>query len=868
MLRRAAASRARQALARSVLRSLPSDARRRFGDQILCDLDAEPDRFARHLFDIVKAGLTMRVDDLVRDFTYALARLRRAPLFVAMVTLTFALGIGANVAVFSALDAIVLQPLPFAHPDRLVAIFKRTQSLDTKGPLSRPDVSDLRSQLHGVTSISAIESTRATLTFNGTPRTVHGASVSATFFNTLGTVAQAGRLFGKDDALAGRHDAVISDLLWRSYFNADPGVVGKRIDLDGVSYAIVGVAPPDLQVPNPHPLAPHLSHLDFFTALPDMTPSTVRARGGTSGVVALLAPDTTVAQLNAELLIVSQRLRALYPQADAHVLFWARSLTEELVSPVASSLWMVLFAVFGIVLIASANVANLIATRWSAREHEVAIRRALGASYGRIAAQLFTETGILAVCGGVVGVGLAYLCLQFIPLGALDAVLRGHPIAIRGTTLLYALLIVCLSTVLAGLAPVHAIGRAGLQLVLNSAGRSGTSRRNGLRSALVVGEVAVALALVVSAGLVVRSYLALTHAPLGIRPDGVYETGFFAMSKVRYPTPTAQLQAKQRLLSQIEALPGVDAAATTMSYPLGDLDLVFAPHIFGKQATNGPNASLNNVSPGYFRALGIPLLRGRAFNKGDSGVGAPVAIVNQAFADKFLQSTGGVGQRVEAFGGGENGVWATVVGIVANDRQQLNKPPVPTLYQPIAQGLPFSAVSVIVHAPNSSLETERKQIQSAFASVFPESPRPDVYTVASRIAELTKTERSAAALLGSLGLVPLLLALSGIFGVVSYSIAHRSREFGVRIALGARAHDILGDVLRRSLSMTALGVAVGTIFAALAARAIAPKIIISPLDPLTFGTVIVMVVLASTVAALIPATRAMRVDPVVALRSE
>ena len=367
----------------------------------------------------------------------------------------------------------------------------------------------------------------------GAPKTLRGAAVSSTFFAILGAVPQIGRLFQPADD-RGPPTAVISDHVWRAYFGADPAAIGKHVSFNGTPYQIVGVMRPGAQVPNPHPMAGDLEQLDYFTATPEVTARSDRG-GGTMGVVASLAPGTTIAQLNAELLLVSSRLQKLYPREDAGTVFSARSLAERLASPIASALWLVLLAVFGILLIACANVANLIATRWSAREREVAIRRALGATSRRIAAQLLIETGLLALCGGVAGVALAYVCLRFIPLTAIEP-LSVYDITIDGTTLLYALLMVCLTTVLAGLAPVLALGRAELQLVLNSAGRGGgASRGHGLRSALVVTEVALALALVISSGLVVRSYLALAHTPLGIRPDGVFETG--PIQLVRRPPP-------------------------------------------------------------------------------------------------------------------------------------------------------------------------------------------------------------------------------------------------------------------------------------------------------------------------------------------
>jgi putative ABC transport system permease protein len=877
-----------RALGRGALRTFPSEFRRLFGEEMLRYLEAEPERLPGNLLDVLKGGLIVRAEDVGRDLAYAAARLRRAPVFVAIVILTFAIGIGANVAVFSAFNAIVLRPLPFAHPERLVTISKRVGTRTGPGaPLAPLDLSDLRAQLHGVTSISGILESQATTLIHGTPQTLRGARVGATFFSTIGAVPEIGRLFEVADGRGGRQNVVISDRLWRTYFSADPAAVGKRISLDGTSYAIVGVAQPDARAPEPYGgWGGTLLQPDYFTAMPDTSVSYARGSGGIIGTIASLAPGTTITQLDAELLVASERVQALYPRTPfnkARVTFVARPLADQLIGSIAGGLWMVLFAVFGILLVACANVANLIATRWSAREREVAIRRALGASGGRIAAQLFIETGVLAACGGVAGVAFAYLGLRVMPLTALDAVPRAHAIAIDGPTLLYALAMVCLTTIFAGLAPVLSLGRGELQLVLNSAGRGGdASRGHGLRSALVVAEVAIALALVISSGLFIRSFVTLLNVPLGIRADGVYVSESFTVSDRDDPKLWAAVLAQQRrLLARIEAVPGVDAAALALTFPSLPAFGVGSWQVRGKtcSAFQGPYATANHVSAGYFRALGIPLLRGSAFASGRSTTG-PVVVVSQAFADKFVRGGDAIGQSVRVCG--STGPWMTVIGVVSNVSQQLGTPPLPEVYVPNTTH-PAPLFSVVVHAPHSSLAATQTEIQSAFATVYPQMPPPGVHTVSNVVELLTRRQRSAAALLGGLAVLSLLLALSGIFGVVSFQVAQRSREFGIRIALGARAPRILRDVLRRSLTTTAAGVAIGTVLAAADARAIAPyltvrpdlptpaiasQLLVSPLDPLTFGIVIGLIFVCSTVAALIPAVRATNVDPAVALRYE
>jgi putative ABC transport system permease protein len=871
------------------LRGYPRDFRRRYAEEIIGDIDEEPERLTYHIIDIWKGALAMRVENFVRDVAYAAARLRRTPFFVAIVTLMFALGIGANVAVFSAFNAMVLQPLPFPAPQRLVAISKQVEGRGAGGPLSELDVSDLRSMLHGVTSLAGVAGAQATLVADGVPKGLHGAAVSTPFFRTIGAVPLVGRFFGSEDGREGRHSIVISARLWRTYFQADPAIAGKPIRLDSTSYSIIGVAPDGLQAPMPWGgTGGTLAQPDYFTAMADSSPSYRRGVGGTVGAIARLAPGTTVASLNAELQVASEHVRGLYPRSsvnDKRITFQAQPLADQLIGPVASSLWMVLLAVFGTLLVACANVANLIATRWSAREREIAVRRALGASAAQIAGQLFVETGILSLLGGIAGVLLALVCLRVVPLTALSGMPRVDAIGIDGWTLLYALGMVCLTTVLAGLAPVLSLGRSNLYAVLSSAGRSGdTSRGNRLRTALVIAEVAVAFALVISSGLLLRSFLSVIDTPLGIRTDGVYETASLRIPAADFEGALGLVGVREsNLVRRLQSVPGIDAAAIALTFPMLPSFGYYVPQVSGAPCSpqQGPYATRNDVSPDYFRALGIVLRRGRAFGPGDVQTSAPVAVVSQDFADTFMRGRDPIGQTVRTCGFADKP--ATVVGVVATVKQQLGMSPLPVVYSPAAQ-VPLPAFAVVVHAPHTDLPAMRGEIQSAFAAVFPTREPPDVFTVSSAVASVTAPQRSATALLGSLAVVSLLLALSGIFGVVSFQVGQRLHEFGIRIALGATAPRIIGGVLRRSFSVIGIGLAIGTILIALDARQIAPyltvksdilpsavatpQLVVSPFDPLTFVVVVALIIGCGAIAALIPAVRATRVDPAIALRYE
>lgn len=840
----------------------------------------------------------MRLEHIGRDLKHAIERLRRAPLFVAVVVLTFALGIGANVAVFSAFSGIVLRPLPYADAGRLVAISKRVGNR-TGGQLTALDISDLKEQLHDVAALAGVTETYSTMTIGGVSVQTTGAQVSTSFFRTLWVAPKLGRFFAESNETADLNSAVISYKYWLKYFNGDIGAIGKRITLDGTAYTIVGVAPAELRVPEPWgESGGTFAQPDYFIVMPAESPTYTRGLGGTIGAIAALTPGATVTQLNSELLVASARVQARYPN-DAHdqdqrITFLARPLAAQFIGPVVLSLGTLLAAVFGVLLIACANVANLIATRWSSREQEVAVRRALGASNERIAAQLLAETGLLALCGGVIGVGLAIAAVHFIPLGSIGDLPRADAIGVDWRVLLYALLMVCLTTVLSGLAPILSLRRVGLQTVLKGAGRGGdASRGHRLRAVLIVAEVALAVALVISSALIAHTFVRLVNAPAGFRPQGVFATFPFRSNPEplsRGPNHDPQFllrtQAKEReLLSRVAALPGIDSAALSRVPPLYDADtFVSSPAIHNQTASCAGHLLVTDsiVSSDYFRTLGVPLLRGRFFTQSDSATTAPVVIVNQAFVDKFWPQGQAVGQSIGYCPG--SGPWSTVVGVVPNISQRVGQQPTPEIYRSITQQAhPFAVL--IVHAPQLSPGDVQREIGSAFAEVYPGTEAPSILTIPDIIARETQTQRFAASLLTALALVSLLLALSGIYGVVSFSTAQRSREFGIRMALGAGTGKIVWDVLRRSFTITAVGTAIGVALAALDAHAVAPyltlrpdavramggmksTVVVSPFDPPTFGMVIVLIFACAALAALIPAWRATRVDPVVALKYE
>jgi len=854
-------------LARAALYAYPSDFRAHYADQILADIAHDGAHPAALLFDLLRGGIAMRFEGFLRNASYALRRLRAAPLFVAIVILTFALGIGANVAVFSVLNGVVLRPLPFPNASGLVIVQAHDPRGHTFPAISVTDASDLRTQTHTIAAIAAVSDDQGTLLVGGRPVSLYGLDVMPEYSTILGIKPELGRALEPSDGRPGVHNIVISYQIWQKYFALRPSTLGSTLSLDGQSFRIVGILRRNQTLADPSQGS--IGHGDFLKALPET--GTARSRGARFlGAVARLSPGVSLANANAEFKLISNRLQRLYPDTDAHWTFSLVSFVGTVLGSAASSLWIIFAAVVGVLLIACANIGNMLAARWSSRDRELAIRRALGASSRAIAGQLFIETGVLAFIGAIIGIVLAFAALHVLSGLMSTALPRASSVRIDAVSLLYAMGAVIIATFLAGLSPLLSLRANDLHSVLKSAGRGGDgSRRHRMRAVLVVLEVALALSLVIVSGLMLRGFVALVHTPLGIRPEGVVVTESVAVPQ-QYGSPAARATMQRALLRRLRVLPGVEAASLALSYPLGDTRIGGSIDVFGRTYPNGgaPFAWTNDVSPEYFRALGIPLVRGRAFTASDATGSAPVAIVNQAFVARILKGTDSLQARIRLQGPGSAGAWAAIVGVVANERDSLTSAPEPEVYTPAAQASP-PYLSSVVYAPRVDVAVAGREVQGAFARTMPLVQPPATYTMPQLVAIATAQARFAAILLGLLALIALLLALSGIFGVVSFSVTQRVREFGVRTALGATARDIVIDVLRRAFVTTATGVALGLVLAAIAARAIASQLgSISPFDPATFATVVVLVFLCTALASLQPAMRATRVQPAEALRYE
>lgn len=851
------------------LLAYPRDFRNAYRKQILNDLDEDEASAVRAAMNLFLCGLSLRTELFMRDAGYALRRLRKMPLFVCVVALTFALGIGANIAVFSILNAVVLRPLPYPKVSRLVVFHVRNASASGVGTsLSVPEVHDFATESKTLQNVAADSISGATLTGAGKPKALLGQDVTPAYFTALGVHPQLGRYFTEADERKGVRNVVISDRLWRTAFAADPSILTRALYLDGVAYRIVGVTPAGLRFPEAQ--SGQLAQPDYFDIQPDVAPANQRG-ASYLGTMAVLRPGVTLDQVNAELRLISARWQREYPRYESGVTFFVRPLSESVIGGISSALWTVFAAVIGILLVACANVASMLLTSASTRDREFAVRFALGASRRRLTEQLLIETGSLALLGGIVGVGLSYGMLAALR-PALSHLPHVDSLGIDPVALLYALGAVILCTLVAGLWPVAALRYGNLHATLKAAGRSGSSSAgNRMRTVLVTSEIAVALALVVLSGLVVRSFFTLIHADMGIQTHGVLASDTIGLPQHRYGTLDARAAFTQRLLDRLNAIPGVDSAALAISYPLSENDIQFQVGIVGRHfgPNQEPSLAENTVSPAFFRVLGIPVLRGRAFTDSDTSASRPVAIVSESFARMYGNNGNAIGMQIVSPGfNGTPRATRLVVGVVSDVRSRLNRQTRPAYYVPMRQA-PSSFFSAVVRSASGNAALLRNPVQQAIAQTDTAMAPPKTYTYDELISDDSMQARSIATLLGSLALIALLLALSGIFGVVAYNVTQRYGEFGLRLALGARSGALMADVLVRALGITAAGVGAGVVIAVFGARAIEAQLYrTSPMDPATFVTVIALIFACTCAAALLPAVRAARIDAATALRYE
>jgi putative ABC transport system permease protein len=798
---------------------------------------------------------------MLQDIRYALRSLRQHPVFALTAILTLALGIGANTAIFSAVNGVLLRPLPFRQPDRVIRVWGHHPTIGRESA-SLPDFLDWRAQAPAFASLSALANTRFTLGGSGEPEMIRGAMVTADFFRTLGVDPVRGRGFlpGEDTRAAPRV-VVLGETLWHRRFAGDPAIVGQAVQLNGKPYTVVGIAPATARIQGP---------VDAWT--PYAIDTVLGRRNDFLHVIGRLAPGASLDRARDELATAARHLAEQYPETNSRWSVELLPLRDAMVGDVRPALLLFMLAVGLVLLIACANVANLMLARAVAREQEMAIRTALGASRARLLRQLLTESVLLALVGGALGVVLAAWGVQ--GLTAIPGALPGvDQIGIDGRVLAFALLLSLVTGVGFGLLPAARVagGTVGGGLRGGSRAIGGPGLRR-IRSGLVLAEVALAFVLLIGAGLLIRSFDRLTRVEPGFRTEGVL-TARLLLTGPGYVEEPRQAAFLQQTLDGVAALPGVASAALVSDAPLGDGPPYVSFTLEGRPAPAPgvvQDVELFSASSSYFGTLAIPLLEGRLFDPTDRAETPLVAVVNRALVRRFFQDRSPLGQRLTFDEPTDSAArWITVVGVVGDIHHAgLSEAPYPQVYLPVAQA-PGRWMVVVARAAGRNAEALAPAMRRVVASLDPNLALSDVRTMEQRISSATLWPRLSAVVLGGFAGTALLLAALGIYGVVSYGVLQRTREVGVRMALGAGARTVLAMVLRQGMAPVAFGLLAGMVGAWAGARLLRRLLFeVGAADPLTFLAVTVFMTLAAALACYLPARRAARADPVAALRAE
>ena len=810
------------------------------------------------------------MDILWQDIRYALRILRRSPGFTLVAVLALALGIGATTAIFSVVDAVVLKPLPYKHPGQLVEIWMRFTGIgipNDQNAVSAPEFQDLEHN-HSFSQIAAIDGASFNINIGGAPERIDAGVVSASFFPLLGEQAELGRVFLPEEGLAGHeHVVVLSDGLWRRRFGADRGVLGRKLVMNGQSNEIVGVMPPGFEMPRDAEVWTPL----VFSA-DDLSPDNRGSHG--LDVIARIKPGMSFAQARTDMAVLSRRIMEQnpnYPYKDYNFAVLLVPLLEQQIGDIEVALWVMLGAVGLVLLIACGNVANLLLARASARQREIAVRQALGVGRWRLTRQLLTESTILALAGGAAGLALAVGAVRLLVAASSASFPRVAETRLDPGVLLFTLLISLATGIVFGLAPVFQVARQNTHDTLKEGGRGGTGgHSHGLRSALVVGELALSLALLAGSGLLIRSFLRLQNVDAGFRTDGVL-TMRVSLPNQRYAKAEQASRFYRELLDRVRQLPGVDAAGATTGLPLvaqgwSGTTVVDTQAVPEKDRT--PEADQRPVTPGYFQAMGIPLLRGRYFDARDNETGAPVAIVDETLARTYWPHQDAIGQHIKE--SNDKARWRTVVGVVRHVRlRTLEAPSRVEFYWPYAQSLyTVDSMSLAIHSAADPRLLARA-VANEVAKIDPDQPVYRIRTMHEVEAESVARRRLSMFLLAIFASVALLLAAVGIYGVMSYAVTQRAHEMGIRMALGARGGNILWLVQGQSLRLTGLGLAIGLAGSLVLTRLLGTMLFeVKATDPLTFAAVAVFLAAVAQIASFVPAWRATGIDPVSALRQE
>jgi putative ABC transport system permease protein len=810
------------------------------------------------------------LNGLWRDIRFGIRMLAKNPAFTAVAVLTLALGIGANTAIFSVIDAALLRPLPYSNANRIVVLVQTDEEKQTDSP-SPADFLEFQRQAGSFTYLGAYRGMPANLSGVGQPERVEAAVVTSNFFSALGVEALHGRtILPSLDPPGGTNVTVLGYGLWQRKFGGDPEIIGRAIEIDGVPRVVVGVVSPkfsypagtDLWVSSPFAVVPH-------PLRPTEDPS---SRHGTHyfETFGLLKPGVTLAQASAEVDTIAKRLKQQFGDDEEGTGATLIPLRQVLVGETRPALLILLGAVTMVLLIACVNVANIVLARGASRQREMALRITLGAGRFDLLRHLLVESLLLALAGGGLGILLAYWGLGPLRSMAPTDMVGGAPIALDYRVLLFTLFASLVSGVLFGLIPGLRLLSVDLHGSLQEGGRgnAGGGRARRMRSTLVVAEIAMAAVLLIAAGLLLRSFSRLVKVAEGFNPDHVLSLQM-ALPNARYPKPGDRVAFMKKTLERINGLPGIASASAISRLPLNPGNSSRSVEVEGRTAPPAGEAAPDYLvaTPDYFQTLAVPLLSGRVLSDRDDATAAPVAIISQATARYFWPGQDPIGKHFRGPCGDEK-TWCQVVGVVADIKQHhLEQASRMAVYVPFSQD-PWNFFSVVVRTRVEPVSAA-SAVQAAIRSIDPDEPIYNVRSMRDVEADSLSPQRLQIALIGLFAALALILACMGIYGVMSYSVSRRIPEIGVRMAIGAQTGNVLGMVLGEGLRLGILGAGIGLAGSFFAARLLSGMLFgITAGDPVTFAGVAMLLVVVALVACYIPARRATRVDPLVALRYE
>ena len=806
---------------------------------------------------------------MLKDIRYGIRSLLKRPGLTAVALITLALGIGVNTAIFSAVDSVLLRPLPFKDPERVMAVWEHTPHLGiARNEFAPANYFDLRNQNQVFEGVGAFGDLSINLTGAGEPEQLDGQLVTANVFTLLGVPAAIGRTFAADEDQLGReHVAVLSDALWKRRFNRDPGIINRSITLNGESFTIVGVMPAGFFFP--------VRETELWVPWA-MEPGQAEGRGDHYfRLVARLKPGVTREQANVEAESIAARLAAEYPRTNEGLGFLVNSFHLDYVGDLRRPILILFVAVGLVLLIACANVANLLLAQATTRRREIAIRMALGARRWAIARQLLTESLLLAVAGGLLGVLAAIWGVEALSKLLPESLSKLQAISVDARVFLFTGGVTLLTAIAFGVVPALHAARANPGDALAETGRDLAGGLSGryLRRVLVIAEVALAVVLLAGAGLLIRSFNRLRQVDLGFKPDNLL-TMRMVLPLPKYQKPETRRAFYDELLRRINEIPGVESTGINTRLPLSTSGMKFSFSVEGRTMpsdSNLPFAVYRVVNPDYFNAMGIPVQRGRVFDTRDNPDSAPALIVNRRLAEQFWPGEDPTGKRLKIGPPDSPNPWATVIGVVGDVRQTgLYGEQLAELYAPYAQERrSWMSPRDLVVRTRGDAASLAGAVREAVWAVDKDQPISNIRTMDQVLAAAISRERFQMLLLSLFATLALVLACVGLYGVISYAVAQRTHEIGIRMALGARPGDVLRLVIRQGMVLTIAGLVLGTAGGLAVTRVMTDLLFgVTATDTVTFISVGVLLLVVAFLACYVPARRATKVDPLIALRYE